>query len=124
MSNNKRKVEEQTRIIGGNLKRLRDEYGYSQKKIAEILDVSFQQVQKYETGKNRIPVENLLRLKIFYQIEFDAFFKGLYVGATQNTPRTTLNDEDQIAASLYEMENFIDKKRVLKALHILTAGTV
>ena len=40
--------------IGQNLKRLRIERGLSQVALAKAVGITFQQVQKYERGKNRI----------------------------------------------------------------------
>jgi transcriptional regulator with XRE-family HTH domain len=64
-------------IIGRNLKGLRMAFGYSQKQIGRILGVSFQQVQKYESGVNRLPVEKLYRLQKLYGVPYSSFFGGL-----------------------------------------------
>ncbi|MGB0720313.1 MAG: helix-turn-helix domain-containing protein [Bdellovibrionales bacterium] len=66
-----------TRRIGRNLRDIRRNGGYTQQQIAQLLGTSFQQVQKYENGKNRLPIDKLLRLKHFYGIRFSAFFSGV-----------------------------------------------
>lgn len=48
--------------VGANLRRARERAGKSQVAVAEFLDISFQQVQKYEAGRNRIPMDKLLLL--------------------------------------------------------------
>jgi transcriptional regulator with XRE-family HTH domain len=48
-----------SREIGEAIKRRRKELGISQERLAEILDVSYQQVQRYENGSNRLNVENI-----------------------------------------------------------------
>lgn len=63
------------KTIGDNLRWLRKDRGYTQKMIARHLGVSFQQVQKYETGQNKIPIEKLYQLKHMYQISYDVFFR-------------------------------------------------
>ncbi|MCB1651973.1 MAG: helix-turn-helix transcriptional regulator [Alphaproteobacteria bacterium] len=63
--------------IGLNVKRLRKAAGHSQKYLAGILNVSFQQVQKYEKGRNRLPVEKLYMLKNYYDVPYETFFAGL-----------------------------------------------
>lgn len=45
--------------IGGRIKNRRIELGISQEKLAEVLDVTYQQVQRYENGTNRLNVENI-----------------------------------------------------------------
>ena len=42
-------------VLGATLRKLRRKAGKSQADMAEALEVSFTQIQKYETGKNRIP---------------------------------------------------------------------
>lgn len=41
-------------LLGKRLREIRIEMKLSQKDIGNILDVSFQQVQKYESGQNRL----------------------------------------------------------------------
>jgi len=47
--------------IGRRLKEVREAEGMTQKDVAKLLGVSFQQVQKYENGKNRMSVSSLVR---------------------------------------------------------------
>lgn len=64
-------------IIGRNLRNLRERTGVTQQKLAPVLEVTFQQLQKYESGRNRLPVEKLHRLKKFFRVPYDLFFEGL-----------------------------------------------
>lgn len=52
-------IEKEYAHLGRGLRELRVEKGLSQKALAEELGVSFQQIQKYEKGENRIPVIQL-----------------------------------------------------------------
>jgi transcriptional regulator with XRE-family HTH domain len=45
--------------IGETIKRRRNELGLSQECLAEMLNVSYQQVQRYESGANKLNVENI-----------------------------------------------------------------
>jgi transcriptional regulator with XRE-family HTH domain len=45
--------------IGKRIKARRRELGLSQEALATIIDVSYQQVQRYESGKNSLNVEKL-----------------------------------------------------------------
>lgn len=47
-------------VIGANLKRVRISRGWSQEKLGDALGITFQQIQKYEKGSNRIAVSTLL----------------------------------------------------------------
>ena len=65
------------RQIGRNLRHLREKAGLAQKDIAAVLGVSFQQVQKYESGRNHLPMDKLLVLKAFYGVGYEVFFSGI-----------------------------------------------
>ena len=56
------------RDLGRNVRTARSAAGKSQTEVAEFLDVTFQQVQKYENGKNRIPVDRLVSLAAFLEV--------------------------------------------------------
>ena len=48
--------------LGKNLRIARDMKGLSLHKLAAQLDISYQQLQKYESGTNRIPLDKLMSL--------------------------------------------------------------
>ena len=63
-------------VVGGNLARIRKTKGLSQSAIAEALGISFQQVQKYEKGSNRVSASVLYHLSQALSVSMDDFFKG------------------------------------------------
>jgi transcriptional regulator with XRE-family HTH domain len=50
--------------------------GFSQSKLAEALEVTFQQVQKYEKGANRIGASRLQQLARVLDVPPSYFFEG------------------------------------------------
>jgi transcriptional regulator with XRE-family HTH domain len=48
--------------IGAVIRRHRKQAGLSQEAVASALGITFQQVQKYENGRNRIAVSTLIRI--------------------------------------------------------------
>lgn len=54
--------------------------GVSQERLAEALDLTFQQVQKYEKGTNRISASKLFEAAKFLEVEIGYFFEGLSRG--------------------------------------------
>jgi len=56
------------KFIGRKLKRRRMQLGYSQTKVGKLINTSFQQVQKYEKGKNVINNLKMERLRLALQI--------------------------------------------------------
>ena len=56
------------RDLGRNVRIARSAAGKSQSEVAEFLEVTFQQVQKYEKGTNRIPLDRLVSLARFLEV--------------------------------------------------------
>lgn len=54
-----------------NLRKIRQEKGFNQMEIAELLNTTQQQYSKYETGTNEIPVHHVITLCKFYKISAD-----------------------------------------------------
>ena len=50
--------------------------GMSQEKLGDALDLTFQQVQKYEKGTNRIGASRLQQIAHFLQVPVSFFFEG------------------------------------------------
>ena len=63
--------------VGQRVRSRRLEIGMSQEKLAEILGVTFQQVQKYENGVNRIAVSRLFDIANALEMSAGRFFEGL-----------------------------------------------
>lgn len=63
--------------VGRKLRYLRMMRRLSQKTVASHLGVSFQQVQKYETGINRIAASRLFDLARFFRVSPTFFFEEL-----------------------------------------------
>lgn len=83
-----RAANEVDRLLGSRLRQARLFRGMSQEALGHELGVSFQQVQKYEKGNNRISASTLLRITQALQVGFDHFFAGsdaLLTPPVQNT---------------------------------------
>lgn len=63
-------------FIGRKVKQRRSELGISQGKLGEYLGVSFQQIQKYENGKNRISASSLVQISRILGVDFSYFVDG------------------------------------------------
>lgn len=80
------------RHVGARLRALRRERGLSQTALGRRLDVTFQQVQKYESGYNRISAGRLYHAALALEVPLMAFFDGYVVKeqrqAAQPNPKT------------------------------------
>uniref|UniRef100_UPI00345C29E0 helix-turn-helix domain-containing protein n=1 Tax=uncultured Caulobacter sp. TaxID=158749 RepID=UPI00345C29E0 len=55
----------------------RKELGISQERLAEGLGLTFQQVQKYERGANRVSASKLYQMARVLRVQIGYFFEGL-----------------------------------------------
>ncbi|MGB7240876.1 MAG: helix-turn-helix transcriptional regulator [Sulfitobacter sp.] len=63
--------------VGLRLKQLRKLRAVSQADVARELTISFQQIQKYEIGSNRISASRLYELSVILNVPVSYFFEGL-----------------------------------------------
>lgn len=70
--------------VGGRLKALRVARGLSQGDLAAALGLTFQQIQKYETGKNRISASKLWDSAEYLGVDIGYFYLGF--GGPQDRP--------------------------------------
>ncbi|RVJ85507.1 XRE family transcriptional regulator [Sinorhizobium meliloti] len=66
--------------VGSNIRRFREISGISQKKLAAAIGVTFQQVQKYESGKDRISARKLVETARALGCDFNSLFAGIEIG--------------------------------------------
>lgn len=64
------------RHVGNRVRTQRMLAGVSQERLGEALGVSFQQIQKYEKGSNRISASRLQQIAHLLRVEVSAFFQG------------------------------------------------
>lgn len=72
--------------VGKKLKNLRVLRGLTQTDVAKGLSISFQQVQKYELGRNRISASKLFEIANILNVPPAYFFEGLDQSADDSTP--------------------------------------
>jgi transcriptional regulator with XRE-family HTH domain len=63
--------------VGRRVRLRRKELGISQERLAEGLGLTFQQVQKYERGANRVSASKLYEMARVLRVSIGYFFEGL-----------------------------------------------
>ena len=66
-----------SKVVGLQLKKLRLLRKKTQTRLANKIDVTFQQLQKYEKGTNECRLINLLKLSEVLDVELDYFYRPL-----------------------------------------------
>ncbi len=64
--------------VGSKVKSRRLMLGLSQEELATAIGLTFQQVQKYERGTNRISVSRLVDICKVLKVQVDYFFEGSF----------------------------------------------
>ncbi len=83
--------------VGSRVRMRRVLLGMSQEKLGEALSLTFQQVQKYEKGTNRIGASRLNQISKTLGVPVSFFFDGAPLDAS-------LGDGDQTSAGFAENE--------------------
>ena len=65
------------KLVAERIRRYRNDRGYTQEALARALGLSYQQVQKYEIGGNRVSIGKLYEIAKFLGVPIEAFFEGM-----------------------------------------------
>lgn len=63
--------------VGKRIRQRRWLVGMTQQKLAECVGIKFQQIQKYETGANRVSASRLWDIADALEVDVSFFFEGL-----------------------------------------------
>jgi transcriptional regulator with XRE-family HTH domain len=67
--------------VGRRIRTRRRDLGLSQERLGEAIDLTFQQVQKYERGANRVSASKLWEIARALNTSVSYFYEGLEGGA-------------------------------------------
>ena len=80
--------------IGWKIKKRRSGLGISQESLAEILGVTYQQVQRYENGTNRLNVEGIQLIADALSLPVSYFFESDKTSIVAEEPSSYLPTEE------------------------------
>jgi len=82
--------------VGKRIRQRRWLIGMTQQKLAELVGIKFQQIQKYETGANRVSASRLWDIGESMGVPVAFFFEGIKDEAPreENTPLDMLSDKE------------------------------
>ncbi len=107
------------RCIGKSIRHYRMLKGLPQTKVAEFLGVSFQQLQKYETGTNRISPGKLFLLSRYFEIPIGSFFEFKDYKIAANDELYLNKDDEEVLILFKTLKDPRLKKKVLDlCLHL------
>lgn len=83
------------RHVGRRVCEKRIALGYNQSDLGRALGLTFQQIQKYEKGANRISASKLWDIARFFKVDISYFFEGLTAarpGMAEDEPAPFVQD--------------------------------
>jgi transcriptional regulator with XRE-family HTH domain len=121
--------------VGSRVRMRRMMLGMSQEKLGDALDLTFQQVQKYEKGTNRIGASRLQQISLILQVPVSFFFEGapappgspggLAEGVSPEYVQATLSTSDGLALvkAFSKIENARLRRRVVDLVEEMVGET-
>ena len=86
--------------VGKRIRQRRWMNGTTQQQLAEAVGIKFQQIQKYETGMNRVSASRLWDIANVLTVPVSFFFEGLEEAAVTtgqgNVPGDVLTDKEAL----------------------------
>lgn len=112
--------------VGKRIRHRRWMIGTTQQQLAEKVGIKFQQIQKYETGMNRVSASRLWDIARALGVSIDFFFEGLGGGAAgeqvgMEMPDDVLSDREalELLRSYYAIpEN--QRRRLFELARVLS----
>jgi transcriptional regulator with XRE-family HTH domain len=113
--------------VGARLRQRRTLLGMSQEKLAAAFGVSFQQIQKYERGANRVSASRLHQLTRILNVPVGYFFEGIVDLQHNGSTAHPANDSEMVASretlelvrAYYRIEDPTIRRRLVDLLRSL-----
>ncbi|GAA0596108.1 helix-turn-helix domain-containing protein [Paenochrobactrum glaciei] len=96
MVQNKKKPNPIDIHVGSRIRLRRNMLGFSQEKLGESLGITFQQIQKYEKGTNRVGASRLQAISSILNVPVSFFFEDAPGSETQAAGFAEDNDSTYI----------------------------
>ena len=110
--------------IGQRVRERRIVLGLSQTNLADGLGITFQQLQKYEKGHNRIAAGRLYGCAELLGVRPEYFFEGLE-GADGRTPDEARSDEAlKLAGAYYSIDDPKHRQRIWKVVQAIARSDI
>ena len=118
--------------VGNRIRIRRILIGMSQEQLGDLLGLSFQQIQKYEKGVNRIGAGRLYEVARILNVQMNFFYGGLAEALPSDANETDISvppvmefvssgEGHELAVALVKIKDASVRKRVLDLVKALAA---
>ena len=104
--------------IGGLIKKRRKGLGISQEGLAETLGVTYQQIQRYENGANRLNVENIQLIAKALSVPVTFFFEPESSPSLKSKPANLPAEELALLRHFKKVKRDRDRETVLRVAQL------
>ena len=110
--------------LGSKLKLQRLALGLTQTKVAKAINVTFQQIQKYEKGTNGVSSQRLLQLSNYLKVPISYFFEdySAYLQNNETAKNSYLNINYNFLVKIFSELAEDEKNKLRKAISNIDAG--
>lgn len=108
------------RRVGERIRRRRILLGFTQDQLGDALNISYQQVQKYETGANRVSAGRLHQIAQTLETNVGWFFDA--VGEDEQTDQTSSRHVIDLVRNFSRIEDEQVRGAVLSLVRSLASG--
>ena len=110
--------------LGAKLRLRRLAMGLTQTKVAQAINVTFQQIQKYEKGTNGISSLRIMQLSNFLKVPVVYFFEDYAGYLANNIDQTTEQETDYNYAFLSKLFISLSEPQKNKIIQVLTNARI
>ena len=107
------------RHLGSKLRMRRLALGLTQTKVAQAINVTFQQIQKYEKGTNGISSLRLMQLATFLKVPVVYFFEDYAAYAASSVDSVKVESEDLNYSFLAKLFSSLSNQQKEKIFQVL-----
>lgn len=107
--------------VGSRVKLRREVLGLSQEKLALLLGLTFQQVQKYESGKNRIGASRLWDIGKVLDTAISFFYEDIDKSVASQSPRNLVMPNQAIDSKNFKIDPETDPMYKTESLELINA---
>ncbi|WP_102107417.1 helix-turn-helix domain-containing protein [Oceaniglobus roseus] len=111
--------------VGKRIRHRRWIVGVTQQELADQVGIRFQQIQKYETGKNRVSASRLWEIASVLGVPVSFFFEGADAGGAASMPCASdclAKDETSQLVRSYNAIPQAQRQQLLKLAKVLGAA--
>lgn len=99
------------RYIGQKIRLRRQDVGLTQSGLSSFLGITFQQLQKYESGKNRVSASTLYKIAQVLGVEMNFFLEGFGTSKLNDSSKAVYTADAASEISSAQLSEYFDNIR-------------